>query len=507
MPMAIVGILLIMLAPLLFGVGISCRFRERNVGCLKGYLVGFLSLFAMLFIETLAMLKLDLSMQMFEWIAVGTMAGMATVGAILLIVKRPGFARPKLNAHMLYFLVPAAMLFMYSYFYLAPSYVNDDTWEIVSTSLAKGSIYEYSAMTGKLIEQGLPIFNKIYVMPLLYITLADFFDVPMAVSAGLLIPAIVFVLNLAIVYAIGKKLEVADRSYFMIVYMLVLMAGTYLPSFGVPVTVGYPLLREGYCGYAVAYGVVIPAAVLLLLNKKYVWAIVAMAVNAPLVRIDRIFFALMSPIKNVRAINTAGKIAAVYVVAVVAALVLATVKKQRVKWQVLWLPGVFVAYMSETLKNFAKEKHGHVWYSVGIAVVILATVNFQPYNDAVTRSEQKQAEESVKATLEDIKPGKIVWAPEEFMEIARRIDGNSVVLVGRDDNNSYMAGLDYEAGEEMAQEYRHTLNNIAIGRYVYVTKYDEEYVVQKALEAGAYYMVLPDGNGYKVTLLTDYKAE
>ena len=507
MPMAIVGILLIVLAPLLFGVGISYRFRERNVGCLKGYLVGFLSLFAMLFIQTLAMLKLDLSMQTFEWIAVGTMSGMAAVGAILMLVKRPGFARPKLNAHMLYFLVPAAMLFMYSYFYLAPSYVNDDTWEIVSTSLAKGSIYEYSAMTGKLIEQGLPIFNKIYVMPLLYITLADFFDVPMTVSAGLLIPAIVFVLNLSIVYAIGKKLSVEDKSYFMLMYLLILLAGTYLPSFGVPVTVGYPVLREGYTGYAVAYGVVIPAAVLLLLNKKYVWAVVTMAVNAPLVRIDRIFFALMSPVKNLREVNTAGKLMALYVVAVAAALVLAAVNKHKVKWQVLLLPGAFVSYMSETLKNFAKEKHGHIWYSVGVAVVILATVNFQPYDDAVTRSEQKQIEEPVRAALEELKPGKIVWAPEAFMETARRIDGNSVVLVGRDDNNSYMAGLDYEAGEEMAQEYRHTLNNIIIGRYVYVTKYDEEYVVEKALEAGAYYMVLPSADGYKVTLLKEYKVE
>ena len=134
-------------------------------------------------------------------------------------------------------------------------------------------------------------------------------------------------------------------------------------------------------------------------------------------------------------------------------------------------------------------------------------MNFQPYNDAVTRSEQKQVEVSVKKALEEIEPGKIVWASEAFMEASRRIDGNSVVLVGRDDNNSYMAGLDYEAGEEMAQEYRHTLNNIAIGRYVYVTKYDEEYVVQKALEAGAYYMVLPDGNGYKVTLLKEYKGK
>ena len=341
MPMAVVGILLIVAAPLLFGVGISCRFRERNVGCFKGYLVGFLSLFAILFIETLAMLKLDLSMQAFEWIVVGMLVGMAILGTVLLAVKRPGFERPKFTAHMLYFLVPAVLLFMYSYLYLVPSLANDDTWEIVSTSLAKGSVYEYSAMTGKLMEKGLPIFNKIYVMPLLYIVMADFFDVPVAVSAGLLIPAIVYVLNLSIAYAIGKKINVGDNSYYMILYMLVLIAGTYLPSFGVPVTVGYTLLREGYSGYAVAYGVVIPTAVLLLLNKKYVWAVIAMAVNAPLVRIDRIFFALTRPIESARAINTAGKVAALYIVAVAVSLIIAALKKCEVKWQVLLLPATF----------------------------------------------------------------------------------------------------------------------------------------------------------------------
>ena len=505
--MAVVGILLIVAAPLLFGVGISCRFRERNVGCFKGYLVGFLSLFAMLFIETLAMLKLDLSMQAFEWIVVGTLVGMAILGTVLLAVKRPGFERPKFTAHMLYFLVPAVLLFMYSYLYLVPSLANDDTWEIVSTSLAKGSVYEYSAMTGKLMEKGLPIFNKIYVMPLLYIVMADFFDVPVAVSAGLLIPAIVYVLNLSIAYAIGKKINVGDNSYYMILYMLVLIAGTYLPSFGVPVTVGYTLLREGYSGYAVAYGVVIPTAVLLLLNKKYVWAVIAMAVNAPLVRIDRIFFALTRPIESARAINTAGKVAALYIVAVAVSLIIAALKKCEVKWQVLLLPATFVAYMSETLKNFAKEKHGHIWYSVSMAVIILATVNFRPFDDAETRAMQRETEKAVEATLKELKPGKIVWAPEEFMATARRIDGNVVTLYGRDDGNTLMAGLDYEAGVEMADEYRSTLKNIASGYYHYLTKYDEEYVVGKALGAGAYYLVRPTGDGYKVMLLKDYAGK
>ena len=138
--MAIVGILLFLAAPLLFGAGISCKFRERNVGCLKGYLVGFLSLFVMLFIETLAMLKLDLSLRVYEWIVVATLAAMAVVGALLLALKRPGFVKPHIEKRMLSFLVPAVLLFAYSYCYLVPSVANDDTWEFVATSLAHGRL-------------------------------------------------------------------------------------------------------------------------------------------------------------------------------------------------------------------------------------------------------------------------------------------------------------------------------------------------------------------------------
>ena len=70
-----------------------------------------------------------------------------------------------------------------------------------------------------------------------------------------------------------------------------------------------------------------------------------------------------------------------------------------------------------------------------------------------------------------------------------------------------MAGLDYEDGAEMSGEYGSTLKNIASGYYHYLTQYDEEYVVTKALDAGAYYLVLPTGDGYKVMLLKDYAGK
>ncbi len=495
--MAIVGILLLLTAPLLFGVGISCKSGERNVGCLKGYLVGFLSLFVILFAEILVMLKLDISLKVFEWIVAATLATMAVVGALLIALKRPGFARPQLEKRMLWFLVPAVLIFVYSYCYLVPSFANDDTWEFVATSVAHGSVYEYSTMTGRLMTAGLPIFNKIQVMPVLYVVLADFFGISVNASAGLLMSAIVFVLNLSIVYAIGRELEVSDSSYFMILYMLILMGGTYLPNFGVPVTLGYPILREGYSGYAVAYGVVIPAALLLLLKKKYLWAVAALATSVAFVRIDRVFFTVAHPFKSFTEMNTAGKLVGIYVVAVAAALVFRAVKGVSVKWQGLLIPAVFVAYITEKLKNCLKKKSEFIWYSVGVSMIILSAVNFEPYEDSVTYFERNRAEAGVEACIPEIKDG-LVWAPVEFVSVARRLDGSIETLFGRDVNNPLMAGISYENDGEMGWEYRNAIYNVALNKYAYVTRYDTDYIVQAARKAGVKYVVLPSEAGYTV---------
>ena len=501
--MAIVGILLLVAAPFIFGVGISCGYRERNVGYLKGYLVGFLSLFAMLFIEILAMLKLDLSLKTFEWIVAGTLAAMCVIGAVLMAVKRPGFARPEFEKRMLWFIVPAVLLFVHSYCYMSPSFANDDTWEFVATSVAKGSVYEYSSMTGRLMKAGLPIFNKILATPLLYVVLADFFGISVNVSAGLIVPAIVFVLNLAIIYAIGKELEVSNLPYYMILYMLILMAGTYLPDFGVPVTVGYPVLREGYNGYAVAYGVVIPTALLLALKKKYLWAVVSIATLASLLRIDRVFFAATSPLKSIAAMNNAGKIMGLYIPAVAAALIYKTVKGEKIKWQALLIPSVFVAYMSEKLKNCLNKKHESAWYSLGVAVLILSAVNFEPFDDAETYFVRNAKEVEVKEYL--TKVDGLTWGPIEFISVARRIDGNFESLFGRDAGDPKMAGYNYENDYDMATEYRNAIYNVAAGEYLYVTKNDTQIIVEFAVTEGARYALLPTEDGYMVKRLSELR--
>ena len=142
----------------------------------------------------------------------------------------------------------------------------------------------------------------------------------------------------------------------MILYMLLLMGGTYLPKFGVPVTLGYPILREGYSGYAVAYAVVAPTAFLLFLNKKYAGAVVTLATAAAFLRVDRIVFVLLDSYKNLNDIHSAGKLAGVYVGAVIAALMLKFAKNDKINWRALLIPSVFVAYICENLRICLPKK-------------------------------------------------------------------------------------------------------------------------------------------------------
>lgn len=214
-------------------------------------------------------------------------------------------------------------------------------------------------------------------------------------------------------------------------------------------------------------------------------------------RIDRVFFTVAHPFKSFTEMNTAGKLVGIYVVAVAAALVFRAVKGVSVKWQGLLIPAVFVAYITEKLKNCLKKKSEFIWYSVGVSMIILSAVNFEPYDDSVTYFERNRAEAGVEACIPEIKDG-LVWAPVEFVSVARRLDGSIETLFGRDVNNPLMAGISYENDGEMGWEYRNAIYNVALNKYAYVTRYDTDYIVQAAREAGVKYVVLPSEAGYTV---------
>lgn len=488
--MPILGIVLLLIVPYLVGAVITEDLREKTVSHLYVYVTGFLSLFVVLLLCLLVALKKDYNLSELEkcyfmyFVLPLSVVGLTRLGKRIKIEMSIS-----INKRNLFSLIPAIILAVFSYVYMAPSFVNDDTWEVVSTTLSHGTLYEYSAMTGKLMEAGLPIFNKVYVMPMFYACMCDFFKIPMWVIAGFMIPVMVYSMNLLLINEIAKKACVKNREAFLLVYMISLMAGTYLPVNGVPVTTGYALLREGYSGYAVAYGVAVPFVVLMLSEKKWLRGIGMAASLLGLIRLDRIYYALTDLLNSYHQINEAGKLLGVYFISVIASLVLLKIKNRKTPLYSYFLPGVLCAYVAVSLGDYVSERKKKMLYYVGVCAVVFSAVSFDSFADGVTLKSTREYENQVKERLNQLKAEYgtdiTIWSDEDFMAVSRRIDGSVKTIYGRDDvTKEYLIGLDYE-DPGFALDYYYSYKNMHDRNpHFYPSSMEVDEALEKAYEEG-----------------------
>ncbi len=384
------------------------------------------------------------------------------------------------NKANLFFIIPAVLLGVVSYFIFAPSYVNDDTWEVVSTTVYHGTLYEYSAMTGDEVIKGFPIFYKIYVIPMLYSCLCDFFNLPQRLLMGFLMPSILLFLNLNIIYAIARESHVKNKPVFMLLYMLLLMAGTYLPDNAIPATVGYALLREGYSGYAYAYAIAIPFSVFLFIKKKHFSSVLSLTPILCLVRLDRIFYALGKPLKTYVSINTAGKLIGLYLAAIAVLAVMRLLKRTQTAKALFFLPIVLIAYTGERILTLIDGKRAKALYLLSLSFIIFAAGNFSLYKDAELLSAELDFEKSVREELKDYSDTEIkIWASEDFMATARRILPNIRTLIGRDDITGMLNGLDYEEASLHTLDFYNSYKNM---HSVNASFYPSDLSVEEAME-------------------------
>jgi len=484
--MFLLGLLCVIVVPFFAGIAVNRIVRERNADVFSIYASGLLSLFVVFLAAILVVLKVDADLYFLEKIFYILSLLLTIPGVTLFLsdVCRKRLKRVNVEISQFFFCIPAILLALYAYLWLAPSYVNDDTWEVVETTITTGTIYQYSAMTGKEMLAGLPIFNKVYILPMLYSCLCDTFGIPMRILGGLLAPLIVYIINLSFVYKIGKEHGVKSINWYMILYEQLLICGTYLPENGIPVTAGYAILREGYSGYAFAYGIVLPMIVYLCVRKQFVRGIISLIPLAGLVRIDRIYFAICEPFDWYRQINESGKLLALLLIAVLVALVLMSIEKHKEKWLSIITPEVFISIQSERLLAFIKNRRSHIVFSAGVAMVAYAAVSFMPFADGVELQEELSFEKEVEKTIKDYNAYyKTIWASDEFMATVRRMDGTVYTLYGRDDINNMMSGLDYEPDGGHSWDFYYSYLNMHVVNPLF---YPSELTVDEAiLEAKA----------------------
>lgn len=494
--MPVLSIVCLVLAPSLLGALIMWIFRERNTEYVKVFSTGFLSLFVLLFCVMLVSLKLDFSFDRAEKVFFLLVALLSVIGIPAWFFVKPVFL--KITKNEIVFFSLSIILFLVSYLFYSPSYTNDETLEFVTTALCKRKLFAYSVFTGKPIENGFPIFYKICVMPIFTTFLCDFFEIPVRILSGVILPFITFFTNIFLVRSIGNKLSLKNKEVFMITYELSLLSATYLPIRGMTVTNGYALLREGYSGYAVAYGISVALALLLFLDKKYIKGLCSLASLVALIRIDKFYFAILTPLKSFREMNEAGKMMAIFLCSIIAAYVYSIIKKIKIRWIALIVPSVFISYVVEKTNSFMNERKKRIAFLISVSIILLFACYFEPFKAADTHFERAKEEKEVSESLKAIPEDSMIYGSEEFMAIAKTLNGNLETLYGRDDFSSYLDGLDYEESSKYLKDYKNGYLNYLGGRKLYETDYETSYIFEKAFSEGVDYIVLPKEEGYEI---------
>ena len=465
-------IFVILAVPYFTGSALMLIFGERiHRGPIRWILGAAALLFAFL-VCLLAALRLDLSLYGFCRLY-GIFCAACMVGSLpvyLYGLKNKMFRFQNFDKKIFIWLGPAVLLGAFS-LSLSPVYVNDVTVEIVRTTLKTGRIYEYSALLGTYMEAGLPIFSKIEIMPMLYAVLSRDFGVDVYVLIAYISPALAYTANIFLMWEISRHLVSAkNRWLFMLFHLVFLIAGTYLPETAIPVTVGEPLLVQGYSGYAWAYGVVVPLTILMLLDRRFIAAGIGLAPILGLLRYDRIFYCCKEFFTSYHLTNTAGKLWALYLLA----LVWWVVRRKRggkISPHALLSGSALVCATLTDAYERIGEKKTFIFSSM---LIMLACVYFVPFegtefafeNDGINVSEIVKTEDDV-----------TIWAPTEIMSVARRQSADIYPVYGRDYYEELLDGVNYETVTDDMKELYYAMSLL---QSYYMTDDTIEPVVYKA---------------------------
>lgn len=465
-------IFLMLAAPYIIGSALITIFGDRRHRGPVRWIVGVLFLIPCFLLCLVLALKMDFTLdelcKSFEIATEAVLAG--AVPVFIYAVKNKRLTYQNVNKKIILWAVPAVALGVFSVFFINPVYVNDITVETVRTTLYTGRIYDYSAVLGTKMEAGLPIFNKLEIMPMLYAVLCRCFHVDVEVLTTYIVPLLVYASNIFLMWEISKYLVKEEhRSVFMIFHLFMLLAGTYLPMTAIPVTVGQPLLMQGYSGWAVAYGMVIPCFILMLMDKRFILAAGMLSGIVGLIRYDRIYFACKDFVNGYHLSNTAGKLWLLYLLAFVWWHFRRRNKKTSQHPAALLSGSALVsATLTDAYVKIGEKKS----FVAACCFVMLSCCYFVPFEGAtlsLTENDKAPDFEIVAGTGRNV----TLWAPEDVMSVTRRNTAAVKTIYGRDYYEKLLDGVNYEPVSEEQKELCYAMSIIDL----YMDEYVESLIV------------------------------
>ena len=490
--MIIITVLLVLAVPHFIGLSLIRILGERDRRGPVSWVLGVLFLFVCFLGCLLIALRKDYSLEALARLF-GIVTASLTVGSLpvfILSLKKEGVRAPSFEKEYLIWIVPSIIIGIVSVFITGINYISDIAMETVRTTLYENSLYQVSALLGTKMEAGLPIFNKIEIMPMLYAVISSDLKVDPFFTMEILSPLLVYTANIIIMWEISKKAIVSSdrikdvkkaRTVFMLTHLCMLLAGLYLPGFATPVTSGWPILRQGYSGYAWAYGVAVPMMILMMLDKRFILAGVSISSVLGLVRWDRIFYVLKDFFTNYKEMNSVGKLWIIYVLAVLWWLKRSW--KNKEKHPEILLSGSALISLSVTdVYEFLGEKRSLAVFSW--LVILTAGFAFPYTHLKEAKDDNGLAYSYIAATVgvpettssEDI----VIWAPEEAMRALRRHSAELAPVYSRDLYDEYLVGVNYEEEDEEAKKLYEIMSVIEK-----LTEYsDTEAIKEKILTNG-----------------------
>lgn len=446
--MIILFVFLLLGVPYILGTAFTIILGERTLRGPLRWVIGVLSVFVCFFASLLIELKLHGTLNDLTKLF-GIILTAFTAGSVPTVLY--GFAKKELrfqnfDKKILVWVIPAIVLGAFSVFVLNSSYVNDVTVETVRTTLYTGKIYEYSSLLGTRMEAGLPIFVKIEIVPMFYACICNAFHIDILVLTGTVVPAItytahIFIMNEISAYAVKEK----HRSLFMIFHLLLLLAGTYLPDNAIPVTIGRPLLMQGYSGFAWGFGVLVPLIILVCLQKRFCLAAFLVIPLTGLIKTDRFFFAAVEGLSSYLTMNLAGKLFALYVFSVVFQLI--RKKNEKTPLPLYFLGSSLIAKSLVDAYEYIGEKKS---FAISAGLLIMACCSFLPFKGATFAFDKEEIDiASIKGDESEV----TVWAPRDIMENVRLYDASVRPVYGRDlFNPTMLAGINFEPYSEDSED-------------------------------------------------------
>lgn len=465
--MAVVLFAAMLIIPYLCGKTVTFITGDKEAEPVSVYLQGLITIFLWFFVILLIALKLDWNLNRLAVISMLPVLAPTFFG-LLFALKGKDY---KLFVNIgikdkLFLIIPSAVLGIFSIFFLDCSFANDATPEIVRTTLENGSLYVYSALDGNLMENGLPIFNKISIIPMFYAVLSRIFSVDISVIIGLIMPIFTYFINVVLAYKIIKTVVKGKHVYiFFYAYLLLLVSGTFLPGIAIPVTSGFVLLRQGFTGYTWAYCVVSLFALYLFRRKQAVRGVICLVALIGLVKLDSIYYAFLSFKESYTSIGLSGKLWIFFLCCILYNIYIAVIDKDKFRFEFLLSGSLFIAYtIISVYEKYIedKPKQRRICFLAWMAIAALASVSFFPFKGAHFTASFDGVPKEVKNSLDflsswhesEIPEGRKLTflAPKEYMYVARRYTSLVSPVYKRNVIEPLLTGYDYENEAEGAKD-------------------------------------------------------